>query len=316
MKGADPAWNMVSVRGYQRANVAASADVSVNATGIQYAGVVSRHGAVVDRNFYLGEIVGRNGVFTAEVYANVNGVWRVVGTPAPLTSGTGTVRLEVFGTSIKFFVNNVLKVFGNDVSLVAAGSAGFAGSSGATIDNFQVQEILAQPFANNYTENFAAAADGAQLDRRWQDQAGNFSVLGQALKASNAASNISLLLDPTPADGFIQADLTVSTANIAYASLIARYTGPADFYYAALVKRGSVFTVELYRLKKGVYTLLGSYNHGVNNATLRLQTQGTTLTVTVNGVQRIQVADTGHTTGALGLFTSAAALIDNIAAGY
>ena len=75
-----------------------------------------------------------SGGFAAEIWRNVAGFWTQLATTT--SSGSGRLRFEVRGSSLKLFVDNVLKVSATDTMIAGPGLVGFRSSGGQTYDDF------------------------------------------------------------------------------------------------------------------------------------------------------------------------------------
>jgi hypothetical protein len=153
----------------QPADTAVQANFALATTGLVYGGLVAQYAGPGDTNMYWGALVGSNGGFQAVIFRNVNGTWTQLNavTPVTLTSSTNTLRFEVFGPSLKLFINNMLATFANDAVLTATGSVGLRSGNGVTIANFLALGLASGsnslPFSNNFN-----LADG-ELGANWYD---------------------------------------------------------------------------------------------------------------------------------------------------
>jgi hypothetical protein len=138
--------SLATVNHAATANVAVQADIALSSSaGVQYAGLVARYGGPGASNYYLGEIVGSNGTFTAYIFRNQNGVFPQLGSAsdgvytqlgsASVGSGTGTLLFQVVGTSLKLSLNSTVLVSVTD-SALTTGTTGIFGGGGASLDNF------------------------------------------------------------------------------------------------------------------------------------------------------------------------------------
>src|SRR5205807_741968 len=99
------------------------ADISLSAIG-QYAGLAARYSGSGDKNMYWGAI-GQTGASTyvAVIFKNVNGTWTQLVSQS-VSTGTGTLRFEVQGTSLRLFLDYVEVATASDSSISAAGGVG------------------------------------------------------------------------------------------------------------------------------------------------------------------------------------------------
>ena len=66
----------------------------------QFTGLIGRHTGTGDSNMYLAAVGNTGASFVASLWRNVGGVWTQL-TSAPVNSGTGRLRFEIVGTSLK-----------------------------------------------------------------------------------------------------------------------------------------------------------------------------------------------------------------------
>ena len=127
-------------------------------------------------HMYLGRVSAAGGAITAEIdYANA-GVFTVLASTAlPSSAVSGTLELEVFGTSLKLFRNGVLLLAVHNSSITAAGLFGLRGRS-AHFDNVVVTPVTAQNAALPFTDMFTKP-DNSELDRAWTEQVGAFYIV-------------------------------------------------------------------------------------------------------------------------------------------
>src|SRR5262249_31669265 len=123
----------------------------------------------------------------------VNGNYTQVGTPGTISgTGTGTLRLEVFGNSQKLFFDDGvngsrLVAFANDTS-TTAGSVGLRATNAAKFDNFTADSISASPQSLPYGPEDFSTATRNQLGTQWSETTGNFKVDTVNGKLTNNAS--------------------------------------------------------------------------------------------------------------------------------
>jgi hypothetical protein len=131
---ADPSVNIATLNNIAVANVVVQTDISVTASGAR-AGLMARYTGPAEDNFYLGYVSNNNGVYQAVIFLRRNGVYTLLAmNNLPSFTGTGTIRFEAVGTSLKLFVNNVLQASATD-SMLTTGSVGIRGTN-AKFGNF------------------------------------------------------------------------------------------------------------------------------------------------------------------------------------
>jgi hypothetical protein len=265
-------------------NVAVSADINLPIRSGQSASVVARYQGSGDRDlYYAGITASTNGTFTASINRNVGGVVTVLASKV-VTNGTGNIRLETVGRSLKLFVDGTLLLFAYD-STFPDGAVGIRGvTAGTRFDDFLADKIDLALFnpTNSFTDHFDVAAD-QQLSHFWQETQGNFKV-ANGVAANNAAVSMALL-NPL----FIQVSDATVTANVTtfgsnqFAGLVARASADGSSYYqAGLSRTAGGNRLVISRVQNGVVTELGSTAVADNFGQLKFQVTGSTLTLTLN----------------------------------
>src|SRR5262249_39902820 len=138
-------------------------------------------------------------------------------------AATGTLRFEVVGSSLQLFLNSSLVAFANDSTIAGPGSAGIYATSLTAVDNFSAAAAPARVNATlPFGDDFNTSDNGDQLNLHWTDQAGNFTLQGQAA-VGKGKLNLATLNGVSAADAAVQALVDVSQIG-ASAGLVARYS--------------------------------------------------------------------------------------------
>src|SRR5262249_5917847 len=96
--------NLSTVNGINVANVTVQATVALN--GGTFAGLVARYSGPLESNMYAGFLVSMAGGFQLTIWKNLGGSWTQLAASATFTgSGSGTLKFQVVGTSLKLFWN-------------------------------------------------------------------------------------------------------------------------------------------------------------------------------------------------------------------
>lgn len=318
--------SLVTLKGVSAANVSVQADFVLGGAvgnGIaQTAGLVARYTGSGDGTgkMYLGRVVQANGVYTAEIISVVGGAFTTLSSMTLSTSGpnpfngSGVLRFEVVGNSLKLFVNNVLRVAVRSSTITTAGAVGMRGTTATTnsptkFDNFTAASVVPTTTTLPYQDQFNSS-NGA-LDRVWTEQTGFFSVQNQI--ASTFDSNITLATLNTAAltNVLLQANVTLSATSQANVGFAARVSGAPDTnqYVGRVVYNTATatYTAQIDRYVNGVFTSLGSVTlpkTGANafngSGLLSFQVSGNTLTLTINGTV-LQRTDNSLTSGLVGM---------------
>ena len=93
---------------------------------------------ISDWNMYMAGVRNTNGVFTAEIWKNVNGTWTKLKSKtltAAQFNGSGTVEFDLSGSTLNLLVNGTLMTSTTD-NTFATGAVGMRGGKGARFSNF------------------------------------------------------------------------------------------------------------------------------------------------------------------------------------
>lgn len=308
-----------TVTGISQTDSVSQARVTVFDTGNSSSTLIARYSGPGDNNMYIGGIVVQNGVITANLVRYVNGTATIIGQSAPLPSLAGyVIRLEVVKDSLKLFVNGQLAAFAFDTGITGAGKTGFRVTQANRFDDFSTDNIVLNPVSlpplpgQTATETFTGA-DGTQLNRNWQDRAGNLSIInsaGNGLLAGQAAENLSTFNIPaTTANEGAQVDVQLPGSQQAV-GIVLRYSGtPAspvsNLYWGGLSNLGNgTQAVAIWRNLGGTWTQLAATTLNFIGGTLRFEANGPSLKLFVNDTRVLTAYDTQLTAGQVGLRTS------------
>jgi hypothetical protein len=248
--------------------------------------------------------------FTAAIWRNVNGVWTNLANGVA-TTGSGVLRFEVVGTSLKVFLNNTLVAFAHDSMITGPGTIGIRATSGTMLDNVDATALVRVDQTRPFTENFDTAVNQQLSIAAWLERAGNFRI-ASGVAQGNAGLNLATVNGLVATDVDVQANVSVTVPG-QVAGLVARYSGPADqnMYYATLSNTGSGFVAALWRNVNGAWTQLASAATGSSSGTLLFRLAGSQLRLFLNGNLLVSAADTALTTGGVGIRTTQGAVVDN-----
>jgi len=316
--------SIASLSGVNAADVYSQALVTLAPGDGPLVGVIARANfTATNSSYYLGTLYRSGGTVYAIILKVSNGVTSTIGiaTASP-TTVTGTLRLEVVGTSMKLFLDGNLVTYGNDAAPLSAGSVGIYSTQNSTVDDFDGDAIPLLTPTLPFVEDFNLYVTGAQLDRNWIDRAGLHLADAGAVK-SQAAFNVATLANTSQGDVAVQASITLdSAASFAYAGVLARYNSTAggSYYAALIVKMGSTYYAQLYRNVNGVFTTLSSvditsaYTPG---GLARLEVAGDSLKLFYNGELKTYTNDavlSSAAGGSVGMVSTQNNISDNFGA--
>ena len=170
--------------------------------------------------------------------------------------------------------------------------------------------------ANTFYDDFSDGNAGG-----WTTDGGTWSVASAVYRQTdvNATANRSVLTGTSWTNQVVEADAryTAVSGSDRFFGVVARYSGPNDYYYFVLRTGG---TVELKKLAGGIVTPLATaVAYTVTQNTwyrLTLEAEGSNLRGYINGALVISGSDTQHTTGKVGLITYLTTVeFDNVFAG-
>ena len=134
-RGGASSWSVATLNGVSAADVSVEALVNLAAAGND-AGVIARYSGPGDRSMYMGTLVRTSAGVTGQIWKNVNGAWSRVGLSGA-TASSGTLRLDVIGSSLTLSLNGTAIVSAKDSSITAAGAVGLrSNGTGSSIDSF------------------------------------------------------------------------------------------------------------------------------------------------------------------------------------
>jgi hypothetical protein len=298
-------------------NVSEQVDFTLTANSYN-AGLVARYTGNGDGSghMYLGRVLLSAGVYTAQIEVAIGGVFTVIGSAAKLPgfSGSGTLRFDVVGNSLKLYVNGVLELAVNNNSITGAGLFGMRGRGTAalptTFDNFSAVTVTSQTTTLPFSDSFVQP-DNSTLSPLWTEQVGAFPILSEAATAfstngSNAGLALATVNAAPVADVTVQTNFTL-TGNTSTAGLIARYSGSGDgngkMYVARIILNGGVYTAQIDYVSGGTFHTLVSktLTSVTGNHTLRFQVVGNSLQLFLDNLSSPLLSTTNSSITAAGL---------------
>jgi hypothetical protein len=228
-------------------------------------------------------------------------------TSAPVNSSSGTLRLDVVGSSLSLYLNGALAASAQDGMITAAGSVGLRGyGAGLSWDDFAASAVTgssgaALPFSDNFNRPDAPALGGP-----WVQPVGAIAVSGQQVVAQSGGASLAVLNGVSAADVSVQAAVSVGAGTAARSpGLVARYSGPGDTnLYAGFLtyNPGGSLTADIWRSLNGAWALLASVPVSSSSGTLRFDVVGTSLNLYLNDLLTASATDGSITApGSVGL---------------
>lgn len=291
------------VNGLIARDVDISAQVDATSGSVTFPGLVARYRGPADNNMYLGALVNRNGVFTAEIWKSVEGVWTQLASTV-VSSGAGQLRFTVVGSSLSLSLDGQIRASVTDSSITSAGAVGIRGTGGS-YDNFAAATLgaaptnVSLPFSDSFTR-----ADSPTIGDAWTIRQGQISLQGNRAVGVPSNVHVATLNSVSVADVSLVAQVDASAGSVSYPGLFARYrgVGDSDMYLGLLARRGTDLSAEIWRNVGGVWTRLAATPVGAASGTLRFDAQGSSLTLYFNGNLVASATDSALTLpGAVGI---------------
>lgn len=300
------------VNGINIADVAVSADIQASGSdgGV---GLLARQNGSQNQNFYYGGVINRGGVYSAEIYRVVNGVWTLLGSTS-LPSGSGNLRFLVAGSVLEIHFNSQLALRVTDSAITGPGRIGIQGRIGS-LDNFQAQTATVPALTSLPFVDAFGRPDGNNIGPLWTEQQGDFYLTGQTLVASATQNSLATVNDVEVADVILSANV-YAAGNDGGIGFVARQSGAGlqNYYFGSLTNRNGNYSAEIYRVVNGVFTLLVSQRVNSASGVLRFEVVGDSLQLFFNG-QGVASATDGAITssGRIGV-RGRIGMLDNISA--
>jgi hypothetical protein len=284
------------------ANVFVQADYTLSPVVAATAGLVARYNGTGDGlgSTYVGLVVFTGSAYFAQILAVHGGSWSALASQ-PMTRSvlSGTLGFEVFGSTLKLFLNGAPVIAAHDTSITAAGLVGMRGRAVA-YGNFAAATLTAQTTTLPVQDSFNKP-DNSELDRVWTEQAGAFTIRNQAAAPLAGGVGLATVNAPPAADVTVQATISLDPVAAATAGLVARYNGTGDglgsMYLGRIVFAGGGYVAEIDRVRGGVITPRASVALAgfTGTGTLRFVVSVSSLKLYLNGNQLLSVTDTSIT---------------------
>jgi hypothetical protein len=288
------------------------ADVTLTTIGDEV-GLVANYSGPADNNYYLGRVVKTAAGHALSIQKIMAGVVTTLGAVVNVAGAlTGPIKLQVFGTTLKLFMNDVEILSRTDGSFIR-GSAGIRSIGTGTINNFSANALNFLPFADSF--------DPDALNPNWMPQAGSYTTMAVADKAKgSAALNLMTLTRFSSADVDVRAVIDLTNVAGRNGSLVARYTGSgattSSMYLATVSCNGPQYVLSIEKRVNGVTTTLATKNFAAAGGSLsvlmRFTVIGGELKLYIAGAQELSAFDFGLTTGSVGIRSSLDSTFDNL----
>jgi ELWxxDGT repeat protein len=279
-----------------------TARLDLPTTGTQYGGLVARHQGVGDTNLFWGAVVLYQGKYTAEIWRNLNGTWLLLSRQT-VGTGTGDLRFQVVGNSLKLWLNGALVGYAFDNALAGPGRYGVRGLKNAALDDFAAQPVVPAVQTIGFSDTFDQPT-GSQLDpTAWQGRVGNYSVADNQVRGDSPI-NLATIRGIAASDVALSLDVALTAAGVQYTGLVARYGGPGtdtNMYWGAVVGVNGAYTAEIWRNLNGTWTLLTRSTLATGAGTLQFLAAGDSLRLVFNGALVASANDAALATGGVGV---------------
>jgi hypothetical protein len=312
--------SVATVRGLSAADVIITGDVNVGTGAARSIGFSARYSGPGDNNQYLGMIGQDSGRYTAYIYRNVGGNWTLLKSGS-ISSGSGTLKFEVEGTSLRLSFNGTLILSATDSSITSAGAVGIrAWDAGATIDNFQTAILSTDPLPPNpepapsQGDDFERA-DSSSLGTGWTEQAGDLAIVNGRIQSQVSGASLATMTGISVSDVTLTADVDVGSTTMRSMGLTARHSGPGENnqYLGMLSYDSGRYTAYIYRNVGGNWTLLSSAAATKGSGNLKFEVVGTSLQLSLDNALLASANDSAiRGPGAVGIRSwNSGAVLDN-----
>ena len=295
--------NAAIVDDFTPSDVSVSAQVTLpNVAGAVFGGVIARRDNTNDAYAGLLFQMSNDAVMLAELQLIRGNVQTNLATPVTVSSTSGVLRLDAYGTALKLYFNGSLLLSASDATLTAPGGVGILDEGGGTeFSNFTVYQLLAGP--TTFTDNFTRP-NATTLGDPWSVDAGGFGIgTNQAIVDGTAALNVASLYGVHLSNVSVEATMPL-TGEGSGGGVVAQWNSATQSGYMLILS--SPGTLTLYKVTNSVATVLKSQTGlrfiGATSLTVELDATLTgDLTASVNGNPIFQVTDTTYMSGSVGL---------------
>jgi hypothetical protein len=312
------ALDLATVTGVSASNATVQATISLT-TGKSAGLVADFSGGGSDQNYYLGGVIATatNG---HEAYLDrvVNGVQTQLFTQSYTGSPDGTLLFQLYGPSLKLFLNGALIAYGDSTTL-AGGSVGMRASQGAVLSSFSAGFLTwatpTLPFSDNFTD---VTSPANQLSNNWVNQAGTFSDNPTQRTATGiGALDLATVTGVSASNVLLQASISLTTGESA--GLVADFSGGGsdqNYYLGGVIATATNgYEAYLDRVVNGVKTQLFTQSYtGSHNGTLSFELFGPSLQLYLNGTLIAYVDNTTLTGGSVGMWSNQGAVLSSFSA--
>jgi RHS repeat-associated protein len=287
--------SLVVVNGASTADAEVSAVVDVtNAAPFGWGGVAAR---VSGTNGYVGRLIRNYNDYSVELGVFNNGQYTSLSSTG-VNASSGTVQLEVVGSSINLYFDGALMVSAVDTSISGAGGVGIysGGDEGVTFSDFSASAAVAPTPANAtlpFSDDFNRA-DSTFVGSYWTEETGNVALANDQVVQVGMGTSSVALNGISAADVILSADVNAANGYIWGSSvgLDARVTGTSE-YRGQIRRYGSSYFAEILRDDNGVWTTLDS-RIAIGSGTLRFEVRGSSLALYLNGVPVAMASDSTY----------------------
>lgn len=162
--------------------------------------------------------------------------------------------------------------------------------------------------------------DSTSIGANWSEVVGNLEIAGNELTPVSGASRCRYDVDLSTVDHYCQFDYRTTLITSSIGGAGCRYAAAADTCYLGLVRApsSSFSKYQLYKIVGGTATSLGTDNStGFTTGTVYIAADGSTVTLSRNGAEKISLTDTAITSGLRGggQANSTTDFLDNFEAG-
>jgi RHS repeat-associated protein len=315
----------MTVNGATATDVILTADVDLTG-GYLFGSSVGLDARVTSDSEYRGEIV-KDGGYTAEILRDDDGTWTIL--DQAQTSGSGTLRFEVIGSSLALYLNGIPLVTATDSTYDSAGAVGIDMSAsefthGVTLGDFTAEVAPTPPTPEDaslpYSDNFQRA-DNSLVSPVWTTEQGAIAIGQDQLMTLDSAATSAVLNGISATGVSMVASFNMNLGNSTF-GLDARVSGNNEYqgeinesfgtYYAQILAEvnGNWTTLDSRPI---TWPLVNGRPVDVGTGTLEFDVSGAQLGLYLNGQLVAAAGDTSvASAGTVGIYANGTVALQSL----
>lgn len=284
--------------------------VDVGVADLRQAGLIVRQQGPGERDLYLGLLKNDHGVYTAQIYRNLNGTYTLLAetTVDPAFRGHGTLQFDALGTTFTLSLDGEVLVTASDSAILSAGRVGIWGYNTVVFHDFSAVDSVSgsasagNPFADNFDRG-----TGPVVGTQWIEFTGDHAIEDGKLASTANRESLAGLRGFTASNVSVQAIIDAGLGSVQSAGLVARHSGPGErnLYLGVLRNDDGQLYAEIHRNLNGAWTKLASSmvdDAGIGSL-LRFDVIGNALSLYYAGRLVARATDSALASGGVGVWS-------------